>query len=117
LQSAKYIYHAGLDWKQFDFTKGFDALMLIGDPEYIFYAGTHWTVFNHSVATDKLIFIGDCEYIYKAGYQWKWFDYYNGWKILESKIVEGRLWRGKALQTDVWKNALKKIWEKAIANQ
>ena len=83
--SAKEIYYAGKDWKQFNYEKGLDALIQKDKTgRWIFYAGKDWKQFNYKKGLDALIQKDKTgEEIYYAGINWKQFNYEKGLDALK----------------------------------
>ncbi len=117
MKSARFIYYSGLEWKQFDFPKGLDALIHLQNSEFLFYAGVHWKIFDTEKGGKTLIHLKDLPFIYKAGAMWNQFDYENGWRELERSVREGSKWRGEAFENQKWKSALHRIWQNICTNQ
>ena len=83
--TARYIYTAGKDWKQFDYEKGLDALIQKDkDGNQIYNAGVDWKQFNYEKGLNALIQKYKNEVlIYLAGRDWPQFNYEKGLDALK----------------------------------
>ena len=71
--SAK-IYYDGLGKLNFDFNKGFDALIKADKTgKWIYYAGTNWKNFDYKKGSNALLETKNPFWIYYAGIEWKNF--------------------------------------------
>ena len=80
------IYEKGTEDPNFDFKKGFNALLeKAKNGEWIFFAGRDWETFDFKKGFDALLEKdeGDGKFIYYAGREWETFDYDKGFKVLE----------------------------------
>ena len=86
------ISNKGLKDPNFDFKKGFDALIEKDRTgHWIYLAGKHWKTFDYKKGLDALIEIDEiCEYIYYAGLDWKTFDFNKGLDALKTKDKTGQ---------------------------
>jgi len=101
-RTGRWIYFAGVDWKQFDYEKGCEKLLEIDKTgEWIYWAGSNWKQFDYKNGLRRLLEIDKTgEWIYWAGRYWKQFDYEKGFeKLLEIDktgkwiFVAGKYWK------------------------
>ena len=83
--AAYEIYIAGIDWKQFNYEKGLDALIQKDETDYyIYHAGVDWPQFNYEKGLNALIQKYKNEVlIYLAGRDWPQFNYEKGLDALK----------------------------------
>ena len=83
--SSSEIYNAGINWPQFNYEKGLDAIIQKDkDGKWIYYAGRDWKQFNYEKGLDALIEKDEDGYlIYLAGIKWPQFDYEKGLDALK----------------------------------
>ena len=79
-----YIYYAGIHWKDFDYNKGLDALIKNKSYGNVYYAGISWKDFDYNKGLDTLIKNKSYGIIYHAGNSWKKFNYDKGLKALKN---------------------------------
>ena len=111
--TAEEIYQKGEKDPNFDFKKGFDAL-ITKDKEgsWIYWAGLEWKTFDFNKGLDALI-ENDKEgnWIYRAGRYWKTFDFKKGLDALIEIDTTGEFiyWAGREWGSFDYKKGMKAL--------